>query len=508
MKWRTPVRKSSTGPPARSAAGQPLLEHEDRKVTQVTTPSAPEARQALTWRTPSPESPAKGYMKRRKLTEEAKKFVINMISRELETSPTVIAESGGASLEFSGGINVKHMPSEGKMRVPPGEIGAEDLQRVEQVMEKSNTNDSTVLSSVRAYVKFRKANPSLKAHGRALVCFGAQQTKVGGITPGSALNKLNNIVDYIRANGKGIGEWKLLKRFMSGLEIEQAMLGHSHAIDIDTDEEAFQYIRNIRAADVRAALWLMMTCGARVADLLRLQLEGQLAIDIKDARLHIEFRVTKNRRKTSEKFAVSFPFVQPPDDEVAEIIVNLFKAEEIPLPDVKRVLSVLKGMCKRENLFVGQKKCLTSYSFRRRFDHRIISWYTDDDGITEWLKVIEWTGHKETKALRGSYAKATKLSKPKGKMDKGKVDQAAHLPSDPTVPTDTHALSGTNSRGAAHTQKEAPPEHQTGTSDMTSAVRVVKRQLTLQEVSLRKQSKISNSQHENPSSEGQGVTSV
>ena len=124
---------------------------------------------------------------------------------------------------------------------------------------------------------------------------------------------------------------------------------------------------------------------------------------IHDDRVEIEFRVTKANRTVADKRHVSFPFFHAIDNEVRDF---LNKTHVLPVCDtVNRVLKAAK-------LKMVDGRSITTYSFRRLFDQRVISWYTDADGCTDWLKVITWSGHKDAKIVSSTYAKCKVLSVP------------------------------------------------------------------------------------------------
>jgi len=338
---------------------------------------------------------------------------------------TTLASGDGVKVaEFVGPLNISHMPQAGKLKVTPGPVSHEDITRVEHLVESGATGTATSLSNLRRYNDFKSLNPQLQSHALALMAFGAQQSRQGGLDPGSARNLVSDVFETLKQSGERIGECPLLNRLLNGLKTEKAQKGASPALDI-TEEEAIQYMRNIKKRiDVRTVIWLMLTCGARVQDLLHVEKLDQFLLDLVNKQLYIEFRVTKQRRSITDVFKAYFPFYVEPDEEVIDKLTNTCLSQ---LPDCDSVNKVLKKVCPA-NMNYTSHPYPTTYSFRRLFDHRVIDWYTGGDGIVEWSKVIEWTTHKEVRALRGHYAKATVLKLPPCASKADPVQESPAIP--------------------------------------------------------------------------------
>ena len=317
---------------------------------------------------------------------------------------TISSRDGSRSVTFLGSHDVTKMPNPGKVRVEPQPLSSEDIERARALVDKGAPDSDHVLSMTRRYNDFRDKNPQILSHGVGVLGFCAQQTRSEGVGPGSGRNMAKALLGILREAGEKIEGCPLVNAMLLGLDREYAEKGAKPAVDISEDE-ALDFLARIKRADVRAALWLVLTCGARVADLLRL-MEEQMTLDFVARRLRIEFRVTKNRTSVSDKYDVSFPFMSDPDDMVVDWLNG-----QRQLPNCDSINHVLK----KANMKVVSGRSITTYSFRRVFEHRIIEWYTGDDGITEWAKVIAWTQHKDDKALKGHYNKVTMLKVPKPK---------------------------------------------------------------------------------------------
>ena len=109
----------------------------------------------------------------------------------------------------------------------------------------------------------------------------------------------------------------------------------------------------------------------------------------------------------TQKRHVSFPFVCAPDEAIREYLT-----QKHPLPGTQRCNYVLHKATAHLKTVNGRSA--TTYSFRRLFEHRIIKWYTSDDGTVAWMKVIQWSGHKDERVLKGSYGQAQNLVIPHG----------------------------------------------------------------------------------------------
>jgi len=349
---------------------------------------------------------------------------------------SISSASGEATARFLGPLNVTSMPKEGKLRVTPGPLTNEDVQRVEQLVDKGATGTSTSLSNLRRYMAFRESNPQLESHALALMGFGAQQSRVGGLDPGSARNLTVDVYETLKKSGEKIGECPLLNRLLDGLKVEKAQKGANHALDI-SEVQAEKYMRDTKRADVRSVLWLMLTCGARVMDIIHIEELKQFLIDLVNRRIYIEFRVTKQRKDISDVFKAYFPFFVEPDAEVIRLLESVCLSS---LPHCDSINKVLKMVCPPDPTYPAHP-FPTTYSFRRVFDHRVIQWYTSEDGIVEWSKVIDWTAHKENRALRGHYAKASVLKLPSGVIPPTGPPKDHPLPASPTpAPVTTKGL--------------------------------------------------------------------
>ena len=304
--------------------------------------------------------------------------------------------------KISGGLNSERTPAEGQSRFKVHEVDKDDIDAVRHLVDSATPSAEATLSNHRKFLKWREENPTVVSNGFAIAMFATQAAKT--LSPGTASNMATAELKHLRSCGETIKDMAFLGHVIEGLDLQYAQLGAKHAVDI-TDEEAAGFLLQIKRIDVRALVWLMLTCGARDADLLRLV---DLQMTIHEASLELEFRVTKTARSVADKRHVSFPFVHQLDKDV-----RAFLSKPHTLPGCDTVNKVLKAAKLKEENVGGKRRSITTYSFRRLFDQRVISWYTDPDGCTEWLKVITWSGHADSKIISSTYAQCKVLKVPK-----------------------------------------------------------------------------------------------
>ena len=310
---------------------------------------------------------------------------------------------------ITGGLDSDRTPGLGKSRYEVRPVSADDITSARELINSATPSAGTTLSNHRKFETWKAENPSIRSNGFAIAMFATQAAKT--LSPGTASHMATAELNFLRSCGESIRDFPLLKHIIQGLDLRYAQEGANHALDI-TDEEAGSFLPKIKRIDVRALVWLMLTCGARDADLLRL-VDLQMTLHL--AKLELEFRVTKTSRTVADKRHVSFPFVHPVDQEVRDF---LSKPHTLPVCDtVNKVLKAAK-------LKVVDGRSITTYSFRRLFDQRVIAWYTDHDGCTDWLRVIAWSGHTDTKIVASTYAKCKELKVPKKRPSDGDETQA------------------------------------------------------------------------------------
>lgn len=316
---------------------------------------------------------------------------------------------GAKERVYVGAINIDRMPKQGHAKFTPQPMNEAHLERFDHLLEKGHPQAEAELSHLRRFRLWQSLNPSVTSIGIGVAMCASQATEdpdpLKKLNPGSAKNMIEMLMDTLTRNGVTIDDRAYANFVKDALQKEYAALGTEHALDI-TDEEAVSFLPRILCVDVRAAMWLIVTTGARCCDLSpeRLQ-DWQFCFDIVAQRIMVTFMVTKTINDVTDRRTVSFPFVIPPDNAVQRYLI-----EKQKIPSTDRCLHVLKAAKLKEPI---EGKGVTTYSFRRLFEHRIIKWYTREDGTVEWLKVIQWSGHRNERVLKGSYSQPQVLHIPK-----------------------------------------------------------------------------------------------
>jgi len=335
---------------------------------------------------------------------------------DIKPTTKISSNDGEKSLNFFGTLNLESMPKEGRCKYNPSPFSKDDIDRMVFVSEKAQPHQGDMLSALRRFNDFLDKNPHISPKAAALAAFAVQAA--GSISPAGAARLTAQVVEGLRAARIEVGSLALCDLILQGLELMQAEIGHQHAVDL-TDDEARSFLPTeapqngypVRKVQCRVVMWLMLTSGARDADLLH-NVE-RISIDSEKRRLIIEFFVTKTNRTASDKRVVSFPWFTDPDKHVLSILSKKQLSKE-DLVDCDGLNYVLKAANLKtvKDAKTGKERSITSYSFRRCFIHRVIRWYTDDDGLVDWMKVIQWTGHKSESIVASTYHQGTNLKIP------------------------------------------------------------------------------------------------
>lgn len=162
-----------------------------------------------------------------------------------------------------------------------------------------------------------------------------------------------------------------------------------HAMDIDL-QDAFLMYHHIQEVDVRASILLTTCTGARAEDATKLD-HISITLDLQNCKLGVDFKSTKNRRAANQRYSIKVPLIIFPDAEV----VAFLSSPHLIFPNADRINRVMAA---------AGLKGITTYSFRRLFIHTRIEAHTHD-ARTDWLAVIEDTGHKIPDNVKSHYAK-------------------------------------------------------------------------------------------------------
>ena len=170
----------------------------------------------------------------------------------------------------------------------------------------------------------------------------------------------------------------------------------THAKDIDEALAA----RMLRLLDGAAQVicFLMIICGARVADLMDMKRCQVVFLPSMEAR--ISFHVTKNHRSKAAMYSIIVPICA----EVPNGMAKFLSVPDAPLIalDTNAFNSALHE--------VGSRYCdlagITSYSFRRLFVQRNIARFSDPKShFTDWATVVKLTGHSKIETVRTCYTR-------------------------------------------------------------------------------------------------------
>ena len=299
------------------------------------------------------------------------------------------------SLNLMGGFSVSAMPAM-CTRLWGWQSMAGVSSLTEQLMREACPAASQHLSLWRAFGRWRQANFGTEPPpGQLCALFGGYLLSAG-LKASTCVGYTLTVAKFVRLEvpHHPSPEWNAMHHLVRGLELRAAAEVPNHAPDI-SEERAEFILESITALDVQFSLWMLLTIGARAADLNRLE---ECQIGIANARVAVDFRITKVVRTQKERYSVSLPIWIPFKE-----VWRPFLSQSKPLTaDCDRINRILHKAGFPE----------TSYSFRRLFVNRIIDRFTED-GLVNWVKVIEVTGHQQAMTVRGSYmvAQAPKVHK-------------------------------------------------------------------------------------------------
>jgi len=311
----------------------------------------------------------------------------------------LMRESLGFDLNVKLGFVLSAMPREGKRTWGDKPVTTETIRKTEALMLEGRPSTGAYLSLYRAFCKWR-ATRGLGSYspGRTTAVFGTYlcDAELKYSTVGTYLRMI--LVFLRRESWAGPCEWYIAEDLLRGIDLRGAAEEPDHALDID-EERAAHIIASIRAADVAFLLWAMCIVGGRNCDLLRLRRDQ---LTIRGTRVAVDFRVTKTSREHSERYSYTLSYGEPGETRHHLDVDGWipfreewrpFLEQEHPFTaDVNRVLRVMHKAGFDE----------TTYSFRRLFINRIIDRFTEE-GVTAWCRVVQITGHQQSKNLEASY---------------------------------------------------------------------------------------------------------
>jgi len=299
--------------------------------------------------------------------------------------PSLPSAPGNLHLNLLGGIPMSAMPGEGRRRW--GSVAVDDATYVtaEELLLEGRPSAAAQLSLFRAFDRWRATNRNLpRSPGEILAIFGAYLFE-HDLKASTCANYVRTAWFFLRRLESSHPEpqWYLALDILRGLDRHASRQPRDHAIDID-EARALHILSTIQAVDVAFVIWLMCVCGARVADIRRLAPEQ---VQLRGSRIVIHFRETKTVVRPIDQYSVDLDLWIPFKEEWRPYLVGRLSA-----PNCDRVNYVLHSAGFEE----------TSYSFRRLFINRVIHRFTEG-GITDWLRVIELTGHRKAATAKGLY---------------------------------------------------------------------------------------------------------
>jgi len=322
-----------------------------------------------------------------------------------------VEETGG--MKLMAGIPIAAMPGEGKRVWGSKEVNQSTHREAEKLLLEARTNSSQDLSLIRSFDRWRIKYMVGGTMGVILCIFCAYLYEAGLKASTCAAYTRRMLGLCMRQLTGGGHEYHSAHDAIKGMELRAAKEVPEHAVDV-SEERATEILSTVRDENARFTIWMMCMCGARVADLLRLT-SAQFMIAYGSGegnnKLKVSFYVTKTGRTQSERRTVTFPIWIPYETQW-----GLFREKERPFVlDADAINIRLHGAGYKEE---------TSYSFRRLFINRVIDIFTDDNGYTDWARVIEMTGHEQKKNVQGHYQvhlEPVKPEEPERKVKKVKL---------------------------------------------------------------------------------------
>ena len=257
------------------------------------------------------------------------------------------------------------------------------------------TTDATIYED---YEEFLRVNDGNDNRDLFLLLFVVDMV-IQGIKPSSAKTYLAAILRSAKRTDQPIhGPHNTdAVRILNYLDAEEES---THARDISF-AEADALVKNMSGVE-QATVWFMLLCGGRVRDLARLK-RHQISL-LRDGRIAINFKYTKNHRTNLEQYTVIIPvqFEMP-----ASVVVVLQKRPDeylfpLTVNDVNAAIYNAQGPMEP---VIGERQRVTSYSFRRRFVQEVLAQNTNELGYTNWLEAAKLTAHKDLNVLRNRYTK-------------------------------------------------------------------------------------------------------
>ena len=189
----------------------------------------------------------------------------------------------------------------------------------EQLMREACPAASQHLSLWRAFGRWRQANFGTEPPpGQLCALFGGYLLSAG-LKASTCVGYTLTVAKFVRLEvpHHPSPEWNAMHHLVRGLELRAAAEVPNHAPDI-SEERAEFILESITALDVQFSLWMLLTIGARAADLNRLE---ECQIGIANARVAVDFRITKVVRYAEGTLLCLPPDLDPLQGSLAPLLI-------------------------------------------------------------------------------------------------------------------------------------------------------------------------------------------
>jgi len=227
---------------------------------------------------------------------------------------------------------------------------------------------------------------------------------IQGIKASSATTYMAHIVKLARRRGHPIKGPLVndLRKILRMLQLDDEV---DHAVDI-TDDDA-KNILSLLKDEAKAMAWFLMNTGARVADLLHLEVTSVIW---KDKFVTIHFKCTKNRKNPNKVFTANYMYHFEPCFK--ELMRRMDVAKAVTKGKLFTMVAddfnkqVRQIWHKEWSPEVWGERVPTSYSFRRLALQRFVRQsLTEENGkwVVKWAKAMALGGHLRLETLRTRY---------------------------------------------------------------------------------------------------------
>lgn len=261
----------------------------------------------------------------------------------------------------------------------PAVVTTEDIAAADALDSQYGSDDRTACRIRRQFGDFARINElGLCA---AVKAFIGQATRVG-----LRASTLNTYLGYLAPILRHCPEYHRWAKIIA--------LAHADADSRTAPDCTLSHLRKLVAKSQkhdRCLLWVMLSTGARVADLARLR---RKQIQVTEAgELQIQFRIMKNRRRRRFRVTLAVPLSWagvPGPDTLAEIANGDPEQRLFGSHTANVVNSILARLSTTK---------VTTYSFRRRYINSLFDLFEEEE------KVKKYTLHLDIETVKAFYVK-------------------------------------------------------------------------------------------------------